>query len=148
MTIAEFIEKQPEERKEAINKLREVIQKNIPKGFEETISYGVPSFVVPHSLYPKGYHCKPEEPLPFIAIGSPKSHIALHHMGLYASPELLEWFTAEYPNYSKIKLDMGKGCIRFKKPENIPFELIGELCKKITVDKWIENYENAIKNRK
>lgn len=142
---AEYIASLPEDRKAAMQKLRDTIAKNIPKGFEEVISYGMIGFVVPHAKYPAGYHCDPKLPLPFVNIGSKKNYIALHHMGLYGDAVLFNWFTEEYPKHSKAKLDMGKGCIRFKKPEQIPYELIGTLMKKITPEKWIETYEKKYK---
>lgn len=141
----DYISKLPEERKVAMTKLREVILENIPKGFEETMSYGMVGYVVPHSIYPDGYHCTPELPLPFISIASQKNFVALYHMGIYADKELHDWFVTEYPKYVKTKLDMGKSCIRFKKMETIPFDLIGELCNKMTVQQWIELYENNLK---
>lgn len=140
-----YIDQLPEDRKQAMNKLRTVIKANLPVGFEEVVSYGMIGYVVPHSLYPAGYHCDPNLPLPFINIASQKNFIAVYHMGVYANPELLEWFTTEYPKYGRKKPDMGKSCIRFKKPGEIPFELIGELAGKMTVDEWIKNYETAFK---
>ena len=137
----EYISKLPEERKVPMEKLRKTIAKNLPKGFEETISYNMIGFVVPHKTYPKGYHCDPKLPLPFINIASQKNFIALYHMGIYANPELYKWFVNEYPKHCKRKLDMGKSCIRFKKMEEIPFDLIAELCTKTTVNQWINNYE-------
>ncbi|MDG2431588.1 DUF1801 domain-containing protein [Flavobacterium sp.] len=139
--IPAYIEKLPEQRKQPIYKLLLAVRNNIPKGFQETISYGMIGFVVPHSIYPSGYHCDPKLPLPFINIASQKNFIAIYHAGIYANPELLEWFTKEYPNHCKTKLDMGKSCIRFKKMDDIPYELIAELSKKITVTDWIESYE-------
>lgn len=121
--------------------LRNVLKENLPEGFTETVSYGMICYAVPHSLYPKGYHCNPDQPLPFISIASQKNFIALYHMGMYASPALLEWFTAEYAARLKGKLDMGKSCVRFKKPEAIPLDLIGELATKMTPSEWIEVYE-------
>ena len=147
-TVNEYLNELPEERKTTFLKLRESILKTIPKGFEEQMSYGMLGYVVPHSIYPNGYHCTPKLPLPFISIGSQKNFIVMHHLGLYANPKLLEWFTAEYPKHSKLKLDMGKGCIRFKKMDQIPFDLIGELAGKISVNEWIECYETQIKNQK
>ncbi len=97
------------------------------------------------STYPAGYHCDPKQALPFISIASQKNFIAIYHMGIYSDPKLLEWFTAEYPKHSKTKLDMGKSCIRFKKPEAIPFELIGQLAEKMTPQNWIEKYESVLK---
>lgn len=147
-TVDEYLKELPADRKEPMSKLRETILKNIPKGFQEGIGYGMIGYVVPHELYEPGYHCDPKVPLPFVNIASQKNFIALHHLGIYGSPELLNWFTAEYPKHSNTKLDMGKGCIRFKKPEHIPYKLIGELIKKITVKKWIECYEESLKKRK
>jgi hypothetical protein len=121
---------------------------NLPKGFEEQMSYGMLGYVVPHSIYPEGYHCNPKLPLPFMNIASQKNFIALYHMGIYAIPELLEWFTSEYPKHSSQKLDIGKSCIRFKKLDQIPFDLIAELAGKMTVEDWINCYETQIKSRK
>ena len=139
--VEEYLEAIPEERKEAFNKLRAVILENLPPGFEETMQYNMPAYVVPHSLYPDGYHCNPSDPLPFMNIASQKNFIALYHMGIYSDPELLEWFKAEYPNHSKTKLNMGKSCIRFKSIKNIPYELIVELVAKMPAEKWIGIYD-------
>ena len=139
----DYINQLPEDRIEPIKKLRAIIQKNIPKGFEETISYGMIGYVVPHTMYPKGYHCTPELPLPFMNIASQKNFIAVYHMGVYAKKELLDWFVAEYPKHCKRKLDMGKSCMRFKYMDDIPYELIGELASKMTVKDWINTYEQA-----
>lgn len=146
-SIEEYIESLPEDRQTAIQQLREVIIANLPEGFSEQISYGMIGYVVPHSVYPKGYHCNPKEALPFISIASQKNYIALYHMGIYAIPELIEWFINEYPKHSKRKLDMGKGCIRFKKLDEIPYELIAETVGKISVEKWIETYEKEFAKR-
>ena len=141
----EYMDSLPDDRKHAMNQLRETIVKNLPKGFTETMSYGMLCYCVPHSKYPAGYHCNPTQPLPFVSVASQKNFIALYHMGVYSMPELLKWFTDEFPKHSKKKLDMGKSCIRFKKPDEIPYELIGQLMKKITPDKWIEVYESILK---
>jgi len=141
--IEEYLQNIPEERKEVFGKLMNVIRENIPAGYSEELSYGFPSWVVPFSLYPKGYHCTPALPLPFASVASQKHFIAVYHMGIYGTPELLDWFVKEYPKHSKRKLDMGKSCIRFKKMDDIPFELIGELMRKITPQDWIEKYESA-----
>ncbi len=140
-----YISLLPAERREAMHNLREVLKENLPVGFEECISYGMIGYVIPHSLYPAGYHCDPTLPLPFVSIASQKNFIALYHMGLYAMPELLKWFEEEYPKHSKAKLDMGKSCIRFKKPEHIPFKLIAELAKKINPQQFINVYETHLK---
>ncbi|MCB4807375.1 DUF1801 domain-containing protein [Tamlana sp. 62-3] len=141
----DYIKQTPENRHEALNKLREVINKNLPDGFKEGMQYGMIGYFVPHSIYPDGYHCKPEEPLPFMSFASQKNSVNLYHSGIYAVPEIHDWFVNEYPKHSKLKLDMGKSCIRFKKVDQIPFELIAELCQKLTVEKWISIYETAIK---
>lgn len=139
-TVQEYISSLPTERQTVIQKLRETIINSLPQGFEETISYGMIGYVVPLSTFPAGYHCDPKLPLPFINLASQKNFIALYHMGIYADDNLLNWFTSEYPKYCKTKLDMGKSCIRFKKMEDIPYQLISELCSKISVEKWIEGY--------
>ncbi len=144
-TVDEYINELPEERREAMLKLRQLLKSKLPKGFQEQMAYGMITYVVPHSLYPQGYHCKPEQALPFISLGSQKNYIALHHMGLYANETLLNWFQTEYAKASKFKLDMGKGCVRFKKPEHIPYELIAELAEKVSVKDWISEYEKALK---
>ncbi|PIF62862.1 DUF1801 domain-containing protein [Flavobacterium sp. 11] len=143
-TVSAYLEEIPEERKDALKKLRETILKNIPKGFVEQMTYGMIGYVVPHSIYPNGYHCTPELPLPFISFASQKNFIAIYHMGIYANPELLNWFVTEYPKHSTQKLDMGKSCIRFKKANQIPFELIAELVQKMSVQEWITCYESQI----
>lgn len=140
-TPKEYMVSLPEERKEAMAKLRKIILDNLPKGFKETIGYGMLCYVVPHSIYPKGYHCDPKLPLPFLSLASQKNFIAVYHMGLYADEKFLNWFTEEYAKVSKAKLDMGKSCIRFKKPDQIPFDFIGDLVKKMTVENWIALYE-------
>jgi uncharacterized protein YdhG (YjbR/CyaY superfamily) len=144
-TIQEYLSSLPEERKLSFFKLRETILTNIPEGFTEELSYGMLGYLVPHSIYPDGYHCNPKLPLPFINIASQKNFVALYHMGIYAKPELLEWFVSEYPKYSKQKLDMGKSCIRFKKMDGIPFELIAQLVQKMSVEDWINCYESEFK---
>ena len=144
-TPEQYINELPADRKEVITQLRNTILKNLPKGFKETMSYGMLGYVVPHEVYPAGYHCDPKLPLPFANIASQKNFIAFYHMGVYAMPELLKWFTTEYAKLGPTKLDMGKSCIRFKKPEHIPYKLIGELIKKVSVKDWIKIYEENVK---
>jgi hypothetical protein len=141
----EYIAQIPEDRKPYFVKLRQTILDNIPIGFEEQMSYGMIGYVVPKSIYPDGYHCDTSLPLPFTNIASQKNFIALYHSGIYANPEILDWFVSEYPKHCKRKLDMGKSCVRFKKPEEIPFDLIAELMQKMTVKEWISLYEKNIK---
>jgi len=144
-TPEEYLDSLPAARREAVEKLRTVILENLPDGFEEVISYGMLGYVVPHTLYPAGYHANPKEPLPFINLASQKQHIAFYHMGIYALPDLLAWFEKEYASRAEGKLDMGKSCIRFKKPDAIPYDLIAELCAKITVEQYIRLYEEGRK---
>lgn len=144
MTTDSFIGQLPEERKEPMKRLTDTLRKHLPKGFEESANTMI-HYVIPFSLYPPGYHCPPKQPLPFISVASQKNFIALYHMGLYADPELLDWFVASYPNHAKYKLDMGKSCIRFKKMEDIPYALIGELAEKVTPEQWVAVYESRFK---
>lgn len=142
-SVEAYLADLPAERQAPMEQLRQVILANIPAGFQEGMGYGMLGFVVPHALYPSGYHCDPKLPLPFVSIASQKNNISLYHMGIYADSALLEWFVNAYPKHCKSKLDMGKSCIRFKKMDQIPYALIGELMQKITVEKWIEMYEEA-----
>ena len=146
-TPEQYLAELPDDRREVIGNIRQQILDNLPNGFEEVMSYGMLGYVVPHSLYPDGYHCDPKLPLPFINLASQKNHIAVYHGGIYSNSELLGWFTSEYPKHMSTKLDMGKSCIRFKNPKKIPYELLGELAGKMTVDEWIDIYESAVKNR-
>ena len=141
----EYLETLPADRQQTISQLRKVLLENLPAGFIEVMSYGMIGYVVPHTLYPPGYHCDPKQPLPFINIASQKNFIALYHLGLYANPELLDWFTTEYPKHSKIKPDMGKSCIRFKKPAEIPYNLLAALAAKLTPQQWIAHYESQLR---
>lgn len=147
MTVEDYMKNLPEDRREVMEALRKVIKKNLPKGFEETMNYGMIGYVVPHSIYPSGYHCDTKQPLPFMNIASQKNNIAFYHMGIYAMPELLDWFVGEYPKHAKSKLDMGKSCIRLKKMDDIPYELIGQLVKKVSVKDWINSYETNLKKK-
>jgi len=144
-TVNDYLAQVPEDRVEAMTRLRDTINAHLPKEFSEGIGYGMIGWSVPHSLYPAGYHCDPKLPLPFMSIASQKNFVAFYHMGLYSSPELLDWFVSEYPNHVKSKLDMGKSCVRFKKVDQIPYDLIAELCTKMSADEWIGRYESALK---
>jgi len=141
-TVDEYLASLPDDRQAVMTDLRKAIKKSIPKGFQEVMGYGMPGWVVPHSMYPDGYHCDPELPLPFLSLASQKNHIAVYHMGVYSSGDLLEWFRAEWPKHSAKKLDMGKSCIRFKTAADVPVALIGELASKMTPQQWIEIYES------
>ena len=144
-TVEEYILKVPEERRPYFQKLVDTVVENTPDGFELGLSYGMIGLVVPLSTYPDGYHCNPKQALPFVSMASQKNFVALYHSGIYADPDLYDWFVEEYPKHNKRKLDMGKSCVRFKKTEEIPFELIAELMQKITVEDWISTYEARIK---
>ncbi|MBD3903106.1 DUF1801 domain-containing protein [Chryseobacterium sp. Ch-15] len=144
-SVEDYLSKIPEERQEVFKKLFDTVNDNVPQGFKTGVSYGMVGWNVPLETFPAGYHCTPGLPLPFMSLASQKNFIALYHMGMYAKPELLDWFVAEFPKHSKRKLDMGKSCIRFKKMDEIPFELIAELSKKMTVDEWINIYESNLK---
>lgn len=146
-TPAEIVANCTEDRKDVMGKMRQIILESLPKGFEEGVGYGMILYFVPHTIYPAGYHCDPKQPLPFVSLASQKNFIALYHMGLYADPALLSWFTEKYKATVSSKLDMGKSCIRFKKMTDIPFELIGELMTKISVESWIETYEKLYKKK-
>jgi hypothetical protein len=148
-TIQEYLAAVPADKIEGFKKLRETILANLPKGFVEVMAYGMIGYVVPLSIYPKGYHCDPKLPLGFVFIASQKNFISLYHMGIYANPVWLDWFVTEYTNQYKHKPDMGKSCIRFKKAVHIPFALIGDLMKKISVEDWVKLYEsNLLLNKK
>ena len=144
-TPEQYINELQEDRKEVIKRLRKTILDNLPKGFQECMNYGMLGYVVPHSIYPDGYHCDPKTPLPFINLASQKNHIGFYHMGIYSDPKLLKWFTTEFPKHVPGKLDIGISCIRFKNPTKIPFELIGELVSKVSVKDWIGRYESVLK---
>lgn len=144
-SVEEYISKIPDERQDVFKKLFDTITDNLPEGFTKGVSYGMVGWDVPLETFPAGYHCTPGSPLPFMGLASQKNFIALYHMGIYAKPELLDWFVEEFPRHSKRKLDMGKSCIRFKKLDEIPFELIAELSQKMTVEEWITIYETQFK---
>ncbi len=146
-TPEQYLNELPEDRQEPMRKLREVITDNLPPDFTEAMSYGMLGYVVPHSVYPAGYHCDTKLPLPFMSIASQKNFIAVYHMGIYAIPELMEWFTTEYAKRVKGKLDMGKSCVRLKKIDQIPYDLFGELATKLTAQQWIDVYEKAFRNK-
>lgn len=143
-TFKEYLNMIPEDRREPLLKLVEVVEKNLPVGFEKNYADSFVQFNVPISLYPDGYHVN-KGPLPFIGIASQKNFIGFYHLGIYAFEEISKWFSEEYPKYSDRKLDMGKSCIRLKNMNHIPYDLIGELCRKITPQMWIEKYEATIK---
>ncbi len=147
-TIEAYLEDLPADRKSAVSALRQVVLKNLPAGFREQMGYGMIGYIVPHEIYPPGYHCDPSLPLPFANIASQKNFIAFYHMGIYSNPKLYDWFVNAWQKLSPGKLDMGKSCLRFKKPEQIPYKLIGELMTKISPADWITMYETILKGSK
>lgn len=146
-TVDQYLTELPDEQRSFVSQLREMVNAHLPEGFEEGMLYGMIGRYVPHSRYSAGYHCDPTTPLPFINLAGQKSSINLYHMGIYANPTLLDRFVEEYPKHVSRKLDMGKSCIRFKKYEEIPYDLIGELIEKMTVDRWIALYEKNYKKK-
>lgn len=145
ITVEQYLAELPADKQKPVSELHKIIKKNLPRGFKEGIGYGMIGYSVPHSMYPAGYHCDPKQPLPFLSLASQKNFIAVYHMGVYADPKLLKWFTEEYAKAGVGKLDMGKSCIRFKNPDKIPFKLIGELASKVKPAEWIATYEKNIK---
>ncbi|GAB6106642.1 DUF1801 domain-containing protein [Fusibacter bizertensis] len=146
-TVDNYIKALPQERQEPMERLRGIFKKELEAlGFEEGMGYGMISYWVPFSLYPQGYHCKPEQPLPFLSIASQKNFIAVYHLAIYSDETLLQWFQAQYPKYTTAKLDMGKSCIRFKKSSTIPYELFDILAKKISATDWIKLYEKMLRD--
>lgn len=143
----DYISQVPEERQAALKKLRKTIKKNLPNNFEEGMIYKMIGYYVPHSIYPDGYHCDPKIPLPFMSFASQKNSVNLYHSGIYANKELHDWFVNEYPKHCTRKLDMGKSCVRFKNMDDIPYELIGELTKKMSCEEWLDIYETALKKK-
>ncbi len=144
----EYIDSLQEERKKPMEELRKAIKKNLSKEYAECMAYGMLGYVIPLKVYPAGYHCDPKLPLGYMNLGSQKNFIVIHHLGIYGDKKLLDWFVKEFPKHSKAKLDMGKGCIRFKKMDDIPYKLIGELAGKLSAKEWITLYEKALASRK
>ena len=141
--VDEYVATLPEERRIPMSELRSVILQHLPAGFAEVMQ-DIPSYVVPLSIFPQGYHCASNTPLPFMSISSQKNHIALNHFGMYVDQELMQWFVAEYPRHMKGKLDRGKSCVRFKKIDELPYKLIGQLAAQRTVDEWVASYQKAL----
>ena len=144
-TIDEYISNIPEERRAIFAQLRSAILTHLPKGMVKQMSYGMLGYVVPKTVYSAGYHCNTDLPLPFANLASQKNNISFYHMGIYADMELLAWFKKEYSKRCKYTLDMGKSCVRFKRIEDIPVGLIGELMTKMSTQDWIHLYEEKLK---
>ena len=143
-TVEQYLAELPDDRREALQAIREVILKNLPKGYEEGMQYGMIGYYVPHSIYPAGYHCDPKEPLSFVALASQKNHMAFYGMCIYSDPVQEAWFREAWTKTGK-KLDMGKSCVRFKKLEDVPLKVIGQTVKRVPVKKYVEHYESILK---
>lgn len=145
-TIEEYLAELPPDRRDAINAVRKVILKNLPKGYEEMMQYGMIGYAVPLKLYPAGYHCDPSQPLCYCALASQKNYLSLYLMCVYGDKETHKWFVKEYKASGK-KLDMGKSCIRFKKLDDLPLDVIGQAVARMPVRKLIEWNEVARKRK-
>ncbi len=141
-TVKEYLASLPEDRRKAMEAVRKVIRKNIGKGYEEGMQYGMIGYYVPHKLYPAGYHCDPKQPLPFACLASQKNHMAVYLMTVYGEGEA--WFRKEWAKTGR-KLDMGKSCIRFKKLEDLPLDVIGKAVARVPVKDYIGYYESRLK---
>lgn len=144
-TPAQYLEELPDERRDVMTALHDIIIANLRGGFEPVMNYGMLGYVVPHSVYPAGYHCNPKQPLPYMSLASQKQYISVYHMGLYAESGALDWFQSEYAKRVEGRLDMGKCCVRFRKPGLVPVELIGELAGRFTAGDWVAQYERVIR---
>lgn len=144
-TVAEYISQLPQDRRDAVEKLRSVFRKNLDKGFEEGMQYGMIGYYVPHRLYPAGYHCDPKQPLPFAGIASQKNYLSIYIACLYGSADHLRRFQEEWAKTGK-KLDMGKACIRFKRIEDAPLDVIGRAIARVPMKAFIAYYESAIRD--
>ncbi|KHD46671.1 DUF1801 domain-containing protein [Streptococcus hongkongensis] len=144
-SIEEYLEALPDDRREVINKLRQVIKEHLPDRYDEKLQYQMISYVVPRDLFPEGYHCHPEDDLAFITIGSQKNHIAIYHNGIYMFEHIREWFVMQYPLYMKTKPDIGKSCIRFKNMKTIPYDLIGKLCQQVSQEAFLKANQATVK---
>jgi hypothetical protein len=142
-TIAEYLASLPADRRTAIQAVREVILKNLDDDYSEGMQYGMIGYFVPHSIYPAGYHCDPKQPLPFAGLASQKNHMAIYMMCIYGSADQEKWFRAEWAKTGK-KLDMGKSCIRFKKLDDLPLELIGRAIARVPAKKFIAGRESRL----
>lgn len=145
-TVKAYLAELPPDRREAIEAVRATILKNLPKGYEEGMQYGMIGYFVPHSIYPAGYHCDPKQPLPFTSLASQKNHMAVYMGCIYGNPIELKKFLAAWEKSGK-KLDMGKSCVRFKKLEDLPLKVIGDAIKRVPVKKFIEFYEKSTRQK-
>lgn len=142
-TVAAYLKELPDDRRKAIKAIRKEILAHLPKGYKEGMQYGMIGYFVPHRIYPAGYHCDPSQPLPYAHLASQKNHMVIYLFGMYSNPEISDWFIQQWKLSGK-KLDMGKSCVRFKKIEDVPLALIGQVIAKVPVKELIREYEAAI----
>lgn len=145
-TVAQYLAELPEDRRAAISAVRKVILKNLDKDFEEGMQYGSIGYFVPHRIFPPGYHCDPTQPLCYAGLASQKNHMAIYLMCQYGSTSEADWFRTAWAKTGK-KLDMGKCCVRFKKLEDIPLEVIGEAIRRVPAKKYVEQYVKLLGDR-
>jgi hypothetical protein len=145
-TVEEYLAELPEDRRAAMSAVRAVILANLPEGYAETMQYGMIGYVVPHSIYPPGYHCDPKQALPYAHLGSQKNYMSLYLMGVYMHEETSTWFREAWAATGK-KLDMGKSCVRFKKAEDLPLEVIGQVIARIPAERYITGMEAVLAQR-
>lgn len=138
-TVKGYLESLPAERRAAIEKVREVILENLPKGYQESISLGMLAYSVPLSHLSDTYN---GQPLWYAALASQKNYMAVYLMTVYGDKKMEQWFRARYKACGK-KLDMGKSCIRFKTVDDLPLDLIGEVIAKVPLDEWVERYRQS-----
>jgi hypothetical protein len=143
-SVEAYLASLPEDRRAAIQAVRAAILKNLDAEYEEGMQYGMIGYYVPHRVYPPGYHCDPKQPLPFVCLASQKNYMSVYLGCVYSSSEMEKWFRQEWAKSGK-KLDMGKSCIRFKKLDDLPVELIGQTVARMPARKFIEFYEAVIK---
>jgi hypothetical protein len=143
-TVGQYLKELPADRRAAISELRRVIRRNLPKGFQEGMQYGMIGYYVPHKLYPAGYHCDPKQPLPYVSLASQKNHMSLYLCAAYHNKRENDWFQKAWQETGK-KLDMGKSCIRFKKIADVPLDVVAAAVARMSVDEFVEFYESVIK---
>lgn len=142
-TVTQYLAALPPERKRALQAVRKVVKANLDPKVKEGIQYGMIGYFIPHSVYPDGYHCSPEQPLPFMSIASQKNHMAVYLFCIYGDEAEAARFEKQWARSGK-RLDMGKSCVRFKKLEDLCLETIGAAIKRMTAARFIDHYERNV----
>ncbi|MFG0274169.1 MAG: DUF1801 domain-containing protein [Phycisphaerales bacterium] len=142
-TVEAYLDSLPPDRREVIERVRAVINDNLPAGYAEGMQYGMIGWFVPHGVYPKGYHCDPKQPLPFVSLASQKNHMAVYLCTVYMTPEEQAWFERAWKAAGK-RLDMGKSCVRFKSLDGVALEVLGEAVARWPAPKFVAAYEGAL----